>query len=249
MTATAGAAFDLIASRYDGLWTNTPVGRFQREAVWRTIDPLFKPEDRVLDLGCGTGEDAVWLTGRGVDVTAIDVSTEMVRIACARGVNATLLSVRDLAALTGIYDGAISNFGALNCIQDVGSLRPELARLIRPGGHLALCFIGRFCAWETIYYLLHGHPAKAIRRWSGHAGAASLSVRVFYPSVRDVRRALAADFVFAGVRGIGVCVPPSYVTLFGKDLLVRLAALDRHIENWHIASSIADHRLLLFVRK
>ncbi len=53
--AVAGAAFDRIASRYDELWTCSPVGRLQREAVWRRLDKLFNDGNTLLDLGCGTG--------------------------------------------------------------------------------------------------------------------------------------------------------------------------------------------------
>ena len=85
---TVGAAFDRLASRYDELWTSSPNGRVQREAVWRRIDGLFRPGDHILDLGCGIGDDAVHFMSRGVEVLGIDASAEMVRIARSRGVEA-----------------------------------------------------------------------------------------------------------------------------------------------------------------
>ena len=65
-----GAAFDKLAMRYDELWTHSPVGRLERDEVWRCIKRLFRPGDRLLDLGCGTGEDAVHLERLGVTVSA-----------------------------------------------------------------------------------------------------------------------------------------------------------------------------------
>src|ERR1700758_4470142 len=104
----AGAAFDVIAWRYDELWTCSPVGRLQRDAVWRCLDTLFQSGDELLDLGCGTGEDAIHLEALGAKVAAIDASPEMVRVARTRGVNASVLSIEDLAHIKGYFDGAIS---------------------------------------------------------------------------------------------------------------------------------------------
>ena len=83
------AAFDRVAPRYDELWTNTDVGRLQREAVWRHIDPLFRAGSRIVDLGCGTGADAVHLSGAGVHVSAFDASREMVRFFLETGQRST----------------------------------------------------------------------------------------------------------------------------------------------------------------
>jgi len=109
---TTAAAFDKLAHRYDDLWTNSSIGRLQRAAVWREIDPLFRPGEQILDIGCGTGEDARHLMDSGVRVTAVDGSPEMVRIACERGIDARTLAIEDLEELSTTFDGAISDFGA-----------------------------------------------------------------------------------------------------------------------------------------
>jgi SAM-dependent methyltransferase len=75
------AAFDALASRYDALFSDHPSGRIVRQAVWRVADEVFAGADRVLDLGCGTGVDAVHLAARGIDVVALDVAPQMVAVA------------------------------------------------------------------------------------------------------------------------------------------------------------------------
>ena len=116
----AGAAFDGLAPQYDQLWNHATIGRLQREAVWRRLDPLFRPGDSLLDLGCGTGEDSLHFAERGVKVRAIDASCEMVRVARSRGVDASVLPIEDLDRIAGRFDGVISDFGALNCVADLG---------------------------------------------------------------------------------------------------------------------------------
>jgi SAM-dependent methyltransferase len=241
------AVFDKIAPHYDELWTSSAVGHLQREAVWRRIGALFQSGQAVLDLGCGTGEDALRLMRAGVRVRAIDASGEMVRIARDRGVNAEVLPIEKCGRLEGSFDVVLSNFGALNCVEDIEALREPLARLVRPGGYLALCIMGRFCAWETAWALFHRQPAKAFRRWRKSA-VSSLGIRVFYPSRRRLEAALGPDFTLLSWCGIGLSVPPSYVTGLSTDVLQKLDAFDRRVAHWPVLRGVSDHRLFVFVR-
>ena len=246
---TTAAAFDKLAERYDDQWTNSSIGRLQRTAVWREIDPLFRCGDHILDIGCGTGEDARHLMDSGVHLTAMDGSPEMVRIACARGVGARILAIEDLDQLSAPFGGAISDFGALNCVADLPRFGSALARLISPGGHVALCTMGRFCLWETVYYGARLQPGKALRRLAQSGVASSIGPRIFYPSVRQVQAAMRPGFELIRWMGIGVAVPPSYVTGHSSQTLTRAAAFDRFAAHWPILRALSDHRLLIFQRK
>jgi ubiquinone/menaquinone biosynthesis C-methylase UbiE len=241
------AAFDRLASQYDRLWTRSAVGHLQREAVWRHIGVLFQPGQTVLDLGCGTGEDALRLMQAGVRVRAIDASGEMVKIARKRGVDAEFLPIEGCGLLEESFDAVLSNFGALNCVEDVESLRQPLARLVRPGGYMAICVMGRFCAWETAWALLRGQPAKAFRRWRKSV-MSSLGMRVFYPSRKGLEGAFRPCFTLVNWRGIGLCVPPSYVTGLPAGVLEKLDDIDRRVAHWPLLRGLADHRLFVFVR-
>ena len=54
--------------------------RLLRETVWERVDAQFRPGMRVLELGCGTGEDAIHFARRGVCVCGTDLSREMLSI-------------------------------------------------------------------------------------------------------------------------------------------------------------------------
>jgi SAM-dependent methyltransferase len=229
---SSAALFERLAPRYDELWTNSAIGRAQRNAVWRVVDPLFRAGECVLDIGCGTGEDAAHLMARGVRVRAIDASPAMVAQASARGVDARMMRAEDLGQLGGVFDGALSNFGALNCVGDLAPVARALGALVRPRGNVTICTIGRFCAWETLY------PRKAFRRWPGRSGD------IFYPTVRQLRAIFAPEFELRRWHGIGMLVPPSYVRLPAR-VVNGLARIDR----LPFLRSCADHRLLVFRRK
>jgi ubiquinone/menaquinone biosynthesis C-methylase UbiE len=239
--------FDRVAGSYDQQWTNSSIGRAQRALVWRHIDPLFRPGDRILDVGCGTGADAAHFAERGVTVRAIDPSPGMIDVARRRaGFTAEVLRAEDIATIQETFHGATSNFGALNCVDDVEAVARGLAGLVRPGGPVAICTIGRFCAWETLYYAARLQLGKAFRRFRGSAPS-SLGMTVHYPSVSELRAAFA-DFELERWMGIGLFVPPSYVRMPAR--LVRwCSALDRMLARVPLLRALADHRLLIFVRR
>jgi ubiquinone/menaquinone biosynthesis C-methylase UbiE len=246
---TAAAAFDRIAAAYDAQWTDTPAGRAQRDLVWRIVDPLFHSGDAILDIGCGTGEDAAHFAARGVRVHATDVSAEMIRVASRRGGFTTAVaSAEEIHGRDAEYDGAISNFGALNCVADLSGVARHLARVVRPGGRVAVCVIGRFCLWESLYYAARFQFRKALRRVTAKPVMTSMGMPVYYPTVADLRAAFAAGFMCERWMGIGLFAPPSYVRL-PRGLVRLLAAVDRLLAGWPLLRGIADHRLLILVRQ
>jgi ubiquinone/menaquinone biosynthesis C-methylase UbiE len=184
--------FDELASSYATVWSDTSEGRGQRQQVWREIDPLFQPGDRVLDLGCGIGDDAVHLAGRAVEVYGIDASARMIQTARSRGVEAMQLNIGELAQLRGAFSGAISNFGALNCIADLTGVARDLARLLKPGAPLAVCVMGRFWLSETVRFVLARDWRAVVRRWSGRA--VWRGVEVHYWSAGAIRRSFTPYF-------------------------------------------------------
>ncbi len=242
------AVFDQLAERYDALWSDTAIGRNQRAAVWRWVDPLFQPDERILDLGCGTGRDAEHFMARGMEVEGIDASSGMVRIARARGIPARTLPIEAIGEMTDSFDGALSNFGALNCVADLGPVARALGRLIRPRGYVAICVAGRCCAWETLYYLRRLRPRKAFRRWSPGGSRASLGVQVHYPSTGKLARVFRRDFRLVRWCGIGLFTPPSYVSGLPESAMNWCAAADHRLAHLPVLRALADHRLLVFQR-
>ena len=72
-------AFDAFAGDYDDLFTRSTLGRLLRLRVWEKLADHFSSGQHVLELACGTGEDAVWLAGQGIRVTAPAGSAGMIR--------------------------------------------------------------------------------------------------------------------------------------------------------------------------
>jgi len=95
-------AFDTLAPSYDATFSDTLIGRYLRGRVHTRLEAYFQAGDQVLELGCGTGEDALYLASRGVQVLATDVSEGMLEITRVKAAGNPLVRVErlDLGELT-----------------------------------------------------------------------------------------------------------------------------------------------------
>jgi SAM-dependent methyltransferase len=271
-TSFPDAPFDALADTYDQVFTSSRIGSAQREAVNREMDRVFRPGQRVLEINCGTGVDAVYLASRGVEVLACDAAPRMIEVARRRAVRrseeaglrapATFrvletekIGTLQMEGLGGHFDGALSNFAGLNCVEGLSTLARDLAQLLKPGATVLFCLFGRFCAWEALWYLGQGKPRKAFRRF--HSGgdtvrlAGGATVRVRYPGVRTLARLFSHEFRLKAWKGIGVTVPPTYLESLAcrfPKVLRALAGFDQRLGRCPGLRGMADHVLLRFER-
>ncbi|HVG44646.1 MAG TPA: class I SAM-dependent methyltransferase, partial [Longimicrobium sp.] len=198
----------------------------QRRAVRRELLRAFPAGASVLEVGGGTGEDAAWLADRGRRVLLTDASPAMVAIAGPKledrmaPATAEVWPAEEMEALAAgredagapPFDGAFSNFAALNCVSDLRPVARGLARLLRPGAPALLVLFGPFPPGELVVELLRRSPRAAVRRLARGDVAARLGGRHFtvrYHRPREVARAFSPWFRLRRTRGIGVFVPPS----------------------------------------
>jgi len=260
---TSAAVFDALALEYDARFTESVLGRIMRRAVWRWLDGAFAPGERVLELNCGTGEDAVHLAARGIHVLATDASAAMLDVARAKISGAGLagsvelrqLEIERLDELAAMsrrpLDGAFSSFGGLNCVSDLPRVAGSLVALLKPGARVVLCVMGPMVPWEWAWFLARAQPGKALRRLDGR-GVAWRGGTVRYPSIGVMRRAFAAGFAERRAGGLGVLVPPTYAEAWARRhprLVERLDRWERVIEGWPIVPWFGDHYLLELERR
>lgn len=254
----AGAAFDAIATRFDarfGTWRSVEA---QRRAVRGELLALFPEGSRLLEIGGGTGIDAAWLAARGRRVFLTDASPAMVGEAVRKlgaGAAETLAAEQldRLAERGERFDGAFSNFAALNCVSDLAPVARSLARLVRPGGHVALVLFGCCCPGEMLVETARGRFANVLRRARSGDVPAAIGGRAFtvrYHRRAAIRRAMAPWFDDAGRTAIGLFVPPSAAEPWisrHPHLLAALEAADR-VAAPRLAR-FGDHILYRFTRR
>jgi demethylmenaquinone methyltransferase / 2-methoxy-6-polyprenyl-1,4-benzoquinol methylase len=128
--------FDTISSRYDLVNRVMTLGM---DTGWRrrAVDRLRLPgKALVLDLACGTGDFCRELSARGYRAVGFDFSLGMLS-AARTSAELVAADVLRLPVRNGVADGVTCGF-ALRNVSSLSDLFAELARVVRPGGRIAL---------------------------------------------------------------------------------------------------------------
>jgi demethylmenaquinone methyltransferase/2-methoxy-6-polyprenyl-1,4-benzoquinol methylase len=132
--------FDAIAPRYDLV---NRIMTFRLDVRWRkrTVRDLgLAPGSVVLDLASGTGDLCVDLRRAGHRPISIDLSYGMLA-ADRSGAPRAQADILRLPVPASSADGVTCGF-ALRNLTDLGEFFAELARVVRPGGRIALLDVG-----------------------------------------------------------------------------------------------------------
>lgn len=259
------AAFDSVAADYDGPRGNNDLIQDMRTEMWHWLDATFPPASRLIDLGCGTGLDAIRMSQRGHQITATDWSPRMVertreraaREGLSERVRAIAVGAHELQRLEeeSCYDGAYSNLGPLNCVPDLAQVSAECARLLRPGGSLVFTVIGRVCPWEIAHYLRRGRWRRATVRFARGPVAVQMNHHTIwtrYYAPRELYAAFEPHFTLEHFRGLCVFAPPPYLSWL-RDRHprwhARLWGIDRRVAAWPLMRGMGDHFLMVMKKR
>ena len=131
--------YDALAGSYDAMMTDAS---YQKRVNW--LERLFRksriPVRTVLDLACGTGSLARLLALRGYDVTAVDISPDMLSVAAEKceGLDVLFLC-QDMAklALVEPADAVVCCLDSVNYVTRPAQLQKAFRRVwqaLAPGG-------------------------------------------------------------------------------------------------------------------
>jgi ubiquinone/menaquinone biosynthesis C-methylase UbiE len=261
----AEAAFDQYAIAYDDAFTFSSIGKLQRARVWKflseNISPVTHPD--VLELNCGTGEDAAWFTRKGYHITATDISNEMVKLAQEKiGKAKAELIQSDITDIGNKlfnkkFDLIFSDFGGMNCLSPVAlrDMSSIFSRLLKPGGKMILVIMSRNCSWEQRYFKRKNDPENAFRRRSKEGVEAIIFDKKFstwYYSPGEIVDVFSSSFNLRKFKPIGYAIPPSYLEPYfrKRPLFLKMLSLGEKVfGNFSSLADKADHFIIELERK
>jgi len=185
------ATFDRYAAAYDEKFNLNAIGRYQRKRVHRVLANLLSPGSTLLDVGCGPGSDFGWYGSRGLMVTALDISGEMVRLAKVQsektGLDAKIYHTAFLEMPEDTqYDAVLLNFGVINAMPDLNGVKQKLKRILKPKGHAIIVSMPPFHLFSTVGYTIRLRFTSLLNRLFKKSLKLSDGMVIYYYSHRDI---------------------------------------------------------------
>ncbi len=258
----AGVAFSKQSVIFDELEQHNPIVKELRNRIRRHVLSLVRPEETLLELNAGTGLDAVAFAQNGVRVTATDIAEGMVqqmhrkveKYGLGEYMQIRRCSFTDLDSFgESRFDHIFSNFGGLNCAENLAEVIQSLKPLLKPSGTVTLVIMPPVSIWE-IFSLLRGNTNafRRLRKGGTMAHVEGEYFRVHYYSARYVVEAFDEGFERIELQGLSAIAPPPHAERFAvrfPRLYSVLARLDVMLAHLPIFRSCADHYCITLRKK
>lgn len=178
------AYFDHAAGNYDATFTHGDIATSQRLRVWNYLESVFERHEhplKVLELNCGTGQDAIWMAKKGNEIHATDISVRMLEETCKKmvleglsnNISTEILDLNDLDSFDarGQYDLIFSNFGGLNCLnhERLKNLSEHCRDWLKPNGELVFVMMPKETQIDSWYRLMKFKWKSRTQRRNGFA--------------------------------------------------------------------------------
>lgn len=251
------AAFSKQSTHFDEDDSLNPILPLWRERIYQHVEKFLEPNSKILELNAGTGIDAIYFSRQGHQVHATDLSDGMISILKKKidqhnlqdKVSTRQVSFENLTELKGKFDFVFSNFGGLNCTDDLKKVTNHFQELLNPNGFVTFVVMPRACPWEWLW-LFKGKFKSAFRRFNSKGADSHLEGHYFttyYFSLKQVKAAMGDKFKLMKVESLGCVSPPPSASNFVRDfprLTKFLNRLDKNISGSSPFNRWGDHLII-----
>jgi ubiquinone/menaquinone biosynthesis C-methylase UbiE len=257
-------AFSRQSENFDEIDKDNQIIQRMRKQVHEHVLSLLKTGDRILELNAGTGIDAIFFAQQGFEIYATDNAEGMLNVFYKKVKELNLegkikiqkCSLNNLNEIrTGSFNHIFSNFGGLNCAENIEQVIHQFDRLLKPNGIATLVIMPPVCPWE-ILLALKGNLKTAFRRLKKGGIPSHLEgiyFNTYYYSPKHLLKAFGkVNYSKISINGLGVLSPPPYLDKFPVNhpkLFQTLCKLEEKIDTYFPFNVWADHFIISMKKK
>ena len=261
------AAFDSAAEEYDYTISHNYINSWIRKRSISELCRIAHTDDVLLEIGCGTGAEALQISKRVRGIVATDISEKMLELLkkklSARRLNHKIIVARARALEIDtikelLPDGAVrvaySFNGALNCEPDIDRVPVALSKVIQENGYFLCSIRNTLCLPEALSHSLVLQFDKTNTRKDQPimVSVGGIDIPSFYHSPTRFARIFRPRFRVRKMIGLPAFLPPAYLNGYylrtGRARII-LEKLDSVLAHRFPFNRFGDQTLFVFQRK
>lgn len=257
-------AFDSASEEYDFTIGHNYINTWIRKRSLSELLGLVKKNDTVVEIGCGTGAEALEVAPYVARIIATDISDQMIEIVRKKiqvkrafdKITPIKLRAAEVGQVKKTLDGdladaAYSFNGALNCEPDLEDFVEGLASILAPGGYFACSVRNSLCLGEVLSHAATLQFEKMAPRKKQpimvSVGGRDIPALYYPPSV--FARFFRTRFKLLRLIGLPAFLPPAYLSDYYvkfKEVGYVLERLERSLGNRFPFNRLGDQTLFVF---
>jgi SAM-dependent methyltransferase len=259
-------AFDSASEEYDFTISHNFINRWIRRRSVDEVLRFVKTDDVVLEIGCGTGTEAIEISSSVDKIIATDISEKMIEIlrkkVRSRGLAGKILPLRmgasHISRVSEFIDGekvrvAYSLNGALNCEPRISEFPEELSKIIQNSGYFVCSVRNTICLSEALSHAAVFQFSKMAPRKKQplivSVGGMDIP-SMYYPPGRFAKY-FSRYFELKQVIGLPAILPPAYLSDHYLKIrrLIALERIESLLSHHYPFNRYGDQTLFVFQKK
>ena len=244
-------AFDSASEEYDYTISHNYINTWIRQRSIAELLKVSNPQDTLVEIGCGTGAEALEISKHVSRIVATDISSKMLEImdkkVLARNlVNRIIpaqLRASDVGRVARLVDSGhvqvVYSFnGALNCEPDLKMFADNLSSVLVPGGYFVCSIRNSFCLGEALSHaaVLQFDKMAPRKKQPVMVSVGGMDVPAYYYRPAKFTEFFQSRFRVRRIIGLPAFLPPAYLS----DYYLKFKRFASFLEKLEVV--LGDHR-------
>lgn len=250
--------FSSIYEEYEAMSTSNFIDISRRNFIRKEVESYLKPSHSILEINAGSGIDAVYFAQKGFDILATDIATtsanyisDKIELLQLKNIAFQKCSFTDLNNLKkGKFDCIFSNYGGLNCIDNLKSVFNQFENLLNPNGYVSLVIMPPYYPIELLTVLKGNRNAfRRLNKNGTIANVENQQIETFYYTPTQVKKSLGSKFKHIKTLNIGTFYPSSHYkwAMNNKKIMNTLINFDQWVNKLPLPiKGIGDYFMITF---